>query len=87
MIGIIGAASHCELCYALNSFKPPLVRVFGCHMAQNSLPFCLKPSLPIYAEDIDKVKESWHVLIAEGAKTIYPGHGKPFPIDAIVEFL
>ena len=58
----------------------------GC-MAQNSLPFCLRPQLPIYAQDIEKVKESWRVLIAEGAKTIYPGHGKSFSIDAIKEVL
>ena len=58
----------------------------GC-MAQNSLPFCLRPRLPIYAQDIEKVKKSWQVLIAEGARTIYPGHGKPFSINAIKEFL
>lgn len=58
----------------------------GC-MAQNSLPFCLRPRLPIYAEDIEKVKASWQVLIAEGARKIYPGHGKPFSIDAINKFL
>lgn len=54
----------------------------GC-MAQNSLPFCLRPRLPIYSQDIEKVKMSWQVLIARGAKTIYPGHGKSFSIDAI----
>jgi hydroxyacylglutathione hydrolase len=58
----------------------------GC-MAQNSLPFCLKPKLPIYAQDIMKIKESWRVLIAEGARTIYPGHGKPFSIEAIKDML
>jgi hydroxyacylglutathione hydrolase len=58
----------------------------GC-MAQNSLPFCLKPRLPIYAQDIEKIKQSWGVLIAEGASTIYPGHGKPFSIEAIKDML
>jgi hydroxyacylglutathione hydrolase len=58
----------------------------GC-MAQNSLPFCLGPSLPIYAEDIDQVKRSWQLLVAGGAKTIYPGHGRPFSIDAIHDIL
>jgi len=58
----------------------------GC-MAQNSLPFCLTPRLPIYAQDIMKVKESWRVLIAKGARTIYPGHGKPFLIEAIKDVL
>ena len=54
----------------------------GC-MAQNSVPFCLRPSLPIYADDIEQVKKSWQLLISEGARTIYPGHGRPFSIEAI----
>jgi hydroxyacylglutathione hydrolase len=58
----------------------------GC-LAQNSLPFCLQPRLPIYAQDIEKIKQSWQVLIAEGARTIYPGHGKPFSIAVIKDVL
>jgi len=58
----------------------------GC-MAQNSLPFSLRPRLPIYAQDIEKVKESWRVLVAAGARTIYPGHGNSFSIDAIKKVL
>ena len=58
----------------------------GC-MAQNSLPFCLGPRLPIYAHDIEKVKKSWQVLIAEGARTIHPGHGKSFSIDVVRRYL
>jgi hydroxyacylglutathione hydrolase len=54
----------------------------GC-MAQNSLPFCFGPGLPIYAQDIEKVKKSWRLLITEGARTIYPGHGKSFSVDII----
>jgi glyoxylase-like metal-dependent hydrolase (beta-lactamase superfamily II) len=54
----------------------------GC-MAQSGPPFRLKPNLPIYAEDVDALKESWRALIAAGASTIYPGHGRPFPVDAI----
>ena len=34
----------------------------GC-LAQNGLPFCLRPSLPIYADDAEKVKESWQINI------------------------
>jgi hydroxyacylglutathione hydrolase len=58
----------------------------GC-MAQNSLPFCIGPSLPIYADDIERVKKSWHLLIDKGARTIYPGHGQPFSIDAVRDAL
>jgi len=54
----------------------------GC-MAQNSLPFTLKPRFPIYAEDIRELQESWKLLKAKGAKIIYPGHGNPFPVEAI----
>ena len=58
----------------------------GC-LAQNSLPFCLKPSLPIYALNLEQVKKSWRELIDKGATTIYPAHGRPFSIDAINKLL
>jgi glyoxylase-like metal-dependent hydrolase (beta-lactamase superfamily II) len=54
----------------------------GC-MAHNNLPFRLEPGLPIYAKDIDNIKENWKILIGKGAKTVYPGHGNPFPIEVI----
>jgi hydroxyacylglutathione hydrolase len=54
----------------------------GC-MAHNNLPFRLKPGLPIFAEDIDRVKASWKSIIDQGASTIYPGHGDPFSVEII----
>jgi hydroxyacylglutathione hydrolase len=54
----------------------------GC-LAHNNLPFRLNPGLPIYAEDIEKIKESWKRILEQGVKTIYPGHGNPFPSDII----
>jgi glyoxylase-like metal-dependent hydrolase (beta-lactamase superfamily II) len=54
----------------------------GC-MAHDGLPFRLRPGLPIYAENIGQLKESWQILIDKGAKRIYPGHGNPFPIEKI----
>jgi glyoxylase-like metal-dependent hydrolase (beta-lactamase superfamily II) len=33
---------------------------------------------PIYIEDINTVYESWQKLIEQGAKVIYPSHGRPF---------
>jgi hydroxyacylglutathione hydrolase len=54
----------------------------GC-MAHNGFPFRISPGLPIYAQDISKVKESWKILIEKGAKEIFPGHGKPFPVKFI----
>ncbi|MBA4323163.1 MAG: hypothetical protein C0408_10140, partial [Odoribacter sp.] len=54
----------------------------GC-MAHNGLPFRFSPGLPIYAQDINKVKESWKMLIARGARIIFPGHGSNFPVEII----
>lgn len=58
----------------------------GC-MAHNRFPFVLRPKLPIYAKDIESIKKSWKVIINQGAKTIYPGHGKPFPLEKILKYL
>ena len=58
----------------------------GC-MAHNNFPFRFRPGLPIFAEDIDEVRESWKSLIQRGARMIYPGHGDPFPVDVIKNIL
>ena len=39
------------------------------------------------AEDIEEVKESWKIIIQQGAKMIYPGHGVPFSVDVIKNIL
>ncbi|MBP1665320.1 MAG: hypothetical protein H6Q23_180 [Bacteroidetes bacterium] len=54
----------------------------GC-MAHNGFPFRWKPGLPIYAQDINAIKENWKTLIDKGISFIYPGHGKAFPIQVI----
>lgn len=56
--------------------------IVGC-MAHNGFPFRLKPGLPIYAQDIDTIKENWKALIDRGITYVYPGHGKAFPIEVI----
>ena len=58
----------------------------GC-LAHNGFPFTFHPVLPIYAEDIAEIKKSWDILIRQGAKMIYPGHGSPFPIEKILKYL
>jgi len=58
----------------------------GC-LAHNKFPFVLKPSLPIYAKNIEQLKKSWREVIGLGAKTIYPGHGKSFPVEKILKYL
>jgi len=58
----------------------------GC-LAHNKVPFVLKPRLPIYANDIELLKESWKKVIDQGASTIYPSHGKSFPVERILKYL
>ncbi len=52
-------------------------------LAMNNLPLRLTPGLPIIAEDAAQVVESWQRLLQAGARTIYPGHGKPFSADVM----
>jgi len=52
-------------------------------LAMNRFPLRLRAGLPIFAEVPEKIKESWELLLARGAKTIYPGHGKPFSANAL----
>jgi hydroxyacylglutathione hydrolase len=56
-------------------------------LAMNGLPFNVRPGLPVFAEDIKRVKESCTLLLDKGAKTFYPGHGKPFSANLLQRFL
>jgi len=49
----------------------------------SEFPLRLSPGLPILAQDIQKVMESWELLMEAGAETIYPAHGKPFSFNMI----
>jgi len=61
--------------------------VFVGDMAMNMFPMTLSPGLPVFAEDFDRLKESWRMLIERGAATVYPAHGRPFPIEVIKKLL
>jgi glyoxylase-like metal-dependent hydrolase (beta-lactamase superfamily II) len=54
----------------------------GC-LAQNKFPLRLNPGLPVLADSIKKVKESWKRLLELGVEMAYPGHGKPFSAEII----
>jgi glyoxylase-like metal-dependent hydrolase (beta-lactamase superfamily II) len=47
-------------------------------LAMNKFSLRLNAGLPIFAEDLSVLKESWKRLLDQGAKTVYPAHGKPF---------
>ena len=52
-------------------------------MAMNQFPMSIRPGLPIFAEDLPTLKESWRRLLDQQVKTVYPAHGKPFPAEAL----
>jgi hydroxyacylglutathione hydrolase len=52
-------------------------------MAMNMFPLRIGPGLPIFAEDLAQLKESWQRLLEQGAKVIYPAHGRSFSADVI----
>ncbi len=58
----------------------------GC-MTHNSFPFRLSPGLPIFAEDLPELRDSWRSLLEQGAETIYPAHGDSFPSGDILKAL
>ncbi len=47
-------------------------------MAMNSLPMRFSPGLPVFAENLPQLIESWRKLLEEDVKSIYPSHGGPF---------
>lgn len=61
--------------------------VFVGDLAMNKFPLRLSPGLPIFAEDLSKLRESWRLLLEQGAKTVYPAHGEPFSADIIRKVL
>lgn len=54
-------------------------------LAMNGLPLTISPNLPIFAEDVSALKNSWRNLIQKGVKKIYPAHGKPFHIEKLIK--
>ena len=58
----------------------------GC-LVHNRFPLVLRPGLPIFALDMELLKESLRKVINRGARILYPGHGKPVPVEAILKYL
>jgi hydroxyacylglutathione hydrolase len=52
-------------------------------MAMNAWFLRRTPGLPILAEDLDMVVESWKKVLPMGIKCVYPAHGRDFPADII----
>jgi glyoxylase-like metal-dependent hydrolase (beta-lactamase superfamily II) len=48
-------------------------------LAMNQFPLRIGPGLPIFAEELPRLKASIERLLALGATTIHPAHGRAFP--------
>lgn len=52
-------------------------------LAMNWFPLTVRPGLPIFAEQPDRLRASLEKLLALGATTIYPAHGPAFPATVL----
>ena len=52
-------------------------------MAMNDWYLRLTPGLPILADDIHMVVESWKKILPLGIKRVYPAHGLDFPVEVM----
>ena len=52
-------------------------------IAMNKFPLRFSPGMPIYAENLPMLFDSWQTLLDEGVKTVFPAHGDPFSADII----
>ena len=52
-------------------------------MAMNDWFLRLTPGLPILADDIRMLVESWKKILPMGIRTIYPAHGAEFPVTVM----
>lgn len=41
------------------------------------------PGLPVLADDINMVVQSWKKILSMGVKRIYPAHGRDFPVEVM----
>ncbi len=56
-------------------------------IAMNGIPSFGGPGLPIFAEDIAALKNTWSKLLEEKVETIHPAHGTSFPVAAMRQAL
>jgi len=52
-------------------------------MAMNDWYLRLTPGLPVLADDINMVVESWKKILPMGIKQVYPAHGMDFPVEVM----
>lgn len=58
-------------------------KAFVGDLAYNELPFFFDHRRPPFANNPEKLRSSWDLLLEKGAKTIHPGHGAAFDADLL----
>lgn len=53
-------------------------------LAMNGFPMRKGAGMPIFGNSETEIKQSWKKLLDAGARTIYPGHGDPFPASQLM---
>jgi len=56
-------------------------------LAINNFPLTLSPVSRVFAQNWEILKKSWQNLLVQGAKMVYPAHGKSFSVDIIRNLL
>jgi glyoxylase-like metal-dependent hydrolase (beta-lactamase superfamily II) len=56
-------------------------------LAMSGFPRLSGPGPFVLGEDLETMKESWKLLLEEGARLIFPSHGKPFPAAVFEKYL
>jgi glyoxylase-like metal-dependent hydrolase (beta-lactamase superfamily II) len=51
--------------------------------AANFLQFAGTKYCVIFVSDLDEYYQSWRIILSEHARMIFPGHGKPFPVEEL----
>jgi hydroxyacylglutathione hydrolase len=52
-------------------------------MAMNAWYLRLTPGLPVLADNINQVVQSWQKILPMGIKRVYPAHGMDFPVEVM----
>jgi glyoxylase-like metal-dependent hydrolase (beta-lactamase superfamily II) len=52
-------------------------------MAMNDWYLRLTPGLPVLADDIGMVVDSWKKILPMGIRRVHPAHGADFPVEVI----
>ncbi len=56
-------------------------------LAVNGPPQRLGPNKCAFAEEPDRIPQSWRLILQAGAKIVYPAHGRPFGASALERLL